>query len=339
EELAISFTIQEEHLGTANAIATAREKLPEDFIVLNGDDFCTSDHLENIISNHNSKATMSVIKKENPVGLGVVEVEGNKVRKIVEKPPNVQGEVFVNIGIYAFSPDIFDIIDNLKLSERGEYEITDAIQTLVDSGEQVSSVEAEMWMPVNYPWDLLTANKKFINEEPEEIKTEFDHGVTVKGKLIAGEGTFIKAGVYIEGPVMIGKNCIIGPNAFLRPYTCIGDNCKIGQGVEVKNSVIMDGTCIPHLSYMGDSVVGRNVNFGAGAIMTNLRHDNKNILVNMKGKQVDSGLRKLGGLVGDDVKFGSNVVVNPGKKIGSKARIWPGVVVNNDVESGEEYKG
>ncbi|MFH1450594.1 MAG: DapH/DapD/GlmU-related protein, partial [archaeon] len=151
--------------------------------------------------------------------------------------------------------------------------------------------------------------------------------------------TLIKSGVYIEGPVMIGKNCTIGPNAFLRPYACIGNNCKVGQSVEIKNSVIMEETYVPHLSYVGDSVIGRNVNFGAGAITANLRHDNDNVKVTVKGEKVDSGLRKLGALVGDNVKFGSNVVINPGKKIGANARVWPGVVINQDIEKDSDFSG
>jgi bifunctional UDP-N-acetylglucosamine pyrophosphorylase/glucosamine-1-phosphate N-acetyltransferase len=337
EGIKISYTVQPEPLGTAHAISMAKDKISEDFLVLNGDDFCNSEHLKNLITSHKTKATVSVIKKTNPKGLGVVEVENNLVKSLIEKPESAEGEHFVNIGIYAFSPEIFSTIETLEKSERGEYEITDAISKIIPDG--VSAITADSWLPINYPWDLLIANKKFMDEIPEEIKTEFDHGVTVKGKLIAGEGTFIKAGVYIEGPVMIGKNCTIGPNAFLRAYTCIGDNCKIGQGVEVKNSIIMDGTCVPHLSYIGDSVIGRNVNFGAGAIMTNLRHDENNVLVYVKEVQTDSGLRKLGAIVGDNVKFGSNVVVTPGKKIGSGSRIWPGLVVYKDVEENSEYKG
>ena len=144
---------------------------------------------------------------------------------------------------------------------------------------------------------------------------------------------------HIREGARIGKNCTIGPNAFLRPYTCIGDNCKVGQAVEIKNSIIMEGTYVPHLSYVGDSVIGRNVNFGAGAITANLRHDDRTILVNVKGDPLDSGRRKLGALVGDNVKFGSNVVVNPGKKIGAGALVWPGVVINKDIEPGTEYNG
>jgi len=337
EGVSLSYAIQTEPLGSADAISRAKDKISEDFLMLNGDDFCTPEHLKKVIEAHKTKATVSVIKKQDPKCLGIVEVENNLVKKIIEKPEKSEGEHFVNIGIYAFSPEIFSIIETLEKSERGEYEITDAISKLIPEG--VSAIIADSWLPINYPWDLLAANKKAIDEMPEENNAEVEQGVTVKGKLAAGEGTLIKAGVYIEGPVLIGKNCNIGPNAFLRPYTCIGDNCKVGQSVEIKNSIIMDGTAVPHLSYIGDSVIGRNVNFGAGAVMTNLRHDNKNILVKVKGEPFDSGIRKLGALVGDDVKFGSNVVVNPGKKIGARARIWPGVVIHEDVEQDSVYKG
>ncbi|MDP7282057.1 MAG: sugar phosphate nucleotidyltransferase [Candidatus Undinarchaeales archaeon] len=337
EGVSLSYAIQAKPIGTANAIGLAKDKFTEDFLVLNGDDFSTSEHLKNVMEAHKTKATVSITKKVNPKGLGVVEVEMNFVKSLVEKPEHAEGEHFVNVGIYAFSPEIFKVIDTLEKSKRGEYEITDAITKLIPDG--VTVIPVEYWRSINYPWELITASKKFIDEAPEENKATVEEFVHVTGKLVAGEGTVIKSGVYIEGPVIIGKNCTIGPNAFIRPYTCIGDNCKIGQGVEVKNSIVMNGTCIPHLSYVGDSVIGQNVNFGAGAIMTNLRHDDNNVLVNVKGKQVDTGLRKLGGIVGDNVKFGSNVVINPGKKIGAGSRIWPGVVIYKDVEENTEYKG
>ena len=100
----------------------------------------------------------------------------------------------------------------------------------------------------------------------------------------------------------------------------------------------MDGTHIPHLSYVGDSIIGENVNFGAGAILTNFRLDGQNVKVKIKDSAVDSGLRKLGAIVGDNVKFGSNVVVNPGKKIGANSFIWPGKVITEDVPDNSEIK-
>ncbi|MFH1450869.1 MAG: sugar phosphate nucleotidyltransferase, partial [archaeon] len=165
-QLSLFFVEQSEPLGTAHAISMAKDKLTDDFLVLNGDDLCAPEHLKNVITSHKSKATVSVIKKENPQGLGIVEVENNIVTSIIEKPANSEGVHFVNIGIYAFSPEIFKIIETLERSPRGEYEITDAIQKIIKNNEPVSAVAADSWLPINYPWDLLAATKKFIDATP-----------------------------------------------------------------------------------------------------------------------------------------------------------------------------
>ena len=128
----------------------------------------------------------------------------------------------------------------------------------------------------------------------------------------------MKSGTYFEGPVIIGNNCTVGPNCYIRGCTTIADNCKIGQGVEIKNSIIMENTNICHLSYVGDSVIGSDVNLGAGFITANLRHDGKNVQSKVKGKLFDTKLEKLGAIVGDGVKTGINTAVLPGRKI------WPG---------------
>jgi len=102
----------------------------------------------------------------------------------------------------------------------------------------------------------------------------------------------------------------------------------------VKNSIIMDGTHIPHLSYVGDSVIGERCNLGAGTITANIRFDKKNVKVEVKGERIDSGRRKLGVIIGDDVQTGINVNLLPGVKVGAGAWIAPGLTVHDDIESG-----
>jgi bifunctional UDP-N-acetylglucosamine pyrophosphorylase/glucosamine-1-phosphate N-acetyltransferase len=131
----------------------------------------------------------------------------------------------------------------------------------------------------------------------------------------------IRPGSYIEEPVAIGDGCVIGPNCFIRKYSSIGKNCKVGNAVEIKNSVIMENSFVSHLSYVGDSIIGRNCNIGAGAVFANLRLDDRNVKMDVNGSRMDSGSRKLGGVVGHDVKFGVNVTVMPGKKI------WPCMLI------------
>jgi bifunctional UDP-N-acetylglucosamine pyrophosphorylase/glucosamine-1-phosphate N-acetyltransferase len=183
-------------------------------------------------------------------------------------------------------------------------------------------------MDIGRPWDLLDANEYFLSGLQSVASGEIEPLATLKGSVSVGEGTIIKNGSYIVGPVIIGKNCDIGPNCYIRPGTSIGDNVRIGNAVEIKNSIIMKGTHIGHLSYVGDSIIGERCNFGAGTKVANLRHDGRTIRVTLKGKIMDSGRKKLGTIMGDDVHTGINSMINVGAVIESKAMIGPGELVN-----------
>ena len=190
------------------------------------------------------------------------------------------------------------------------------------------------WNDIGTPWDLLDANRDLLDGIKARMEGEVEDCVQIKGEVIVGKNTVIKSGTYIEGPVIIGENCTIGPNSYIRPYTVIGNNCHIGNSSEIKASIIMDGSKIPHFNYVGDSVIGENCNLGAGTKVANLRLDERNIRVNLKGRYVDTGRRKLGVIMGDDVHTGINVSIYPGTMIGRGARIGPGAGVNGKVESG-----
>ena len=148
----------------------------------------------------------------------------------------------------------------------------------------------------------------------------------------------MKAGSYLEGPVHVGKRCQIGPNAYLRPYSSLGDDVKVGAGCEIKNSIVMKNTKIPHLSYVGDSILGEGCSLGAGTITANLRFDEAQIKSKLRGSWVDSGRKKLGAILGDGAKTGINVSTLPGVKIGRGAWIGPGAIVAQDVPSNARYK-
>ena len=156
---------------------------------------------------------------------------------------------------------------------------------------------------------------------------DVEPNVTLKGEVSIGKGTVVKSGSYIEGPVIIGEGCRIGPNCFIRPCTTIGNDCHIGAAVEIKNSIIMNHTDVPHLNYVGDSVISEGCNFGAGTKIANLRLDKKNIKVN----GIDTGRRKLGAIIGDNVQTGINTSINVGTVIGSNTFIGPGAVVTGVV--------
>ena len=120
---------------------------------------------------------------------------------------------------------------------------------------------------------MLRANETMMKTLESQNLGEVEENVVLKGAVVIGKNTVVKSGAYIEGPVIIGEDCRIGPNCYIRPSTTIGNDCHIGASVEIKNSIIMNGSDVPHLNYVGDSVIGEGCNFGAGTKIANLRLD------------------------------------------------------------------
>lgn len=325
----IDYITQKKRLGTSHAVGQADFK--EDFLVLNGDSVISSKAIKEITSNHDSAVTIGIKRVDDPQNHGVVDVQDGKILKIVEKPKKPESNLG-SIGVYVFSPLIFDAIKQTKKSKREEYELPTSMEILIKEGEFVRGVEiTEIGPDIGTPWHYLDANKEMLSGLESDIKGMVEDGGMVNGELILGEGSLVKSGSYIEGPVSIGKNTIVGPNAYLREFTTIGDNCHIGAGVELKNTIILNNTNVPHLSYIGDSIIGKDCNLGAGTLVGNLRLDNANVKMRIKGELADSGRRKLGCVIGNNTKLGLNVMVNSGRRIGNNCMVGPGVIVYKDI--------
>ena len=336
-KMTVSYAHQEERKGTAHAAGYAREFIGDDSsILMNGDILMGPGSFEGLISYHQRgkyEMTLSVRPVEDPSAYGVVAVEEGKAIKLIEKPTKDQMvSNLVNAGLYIVSKSLMDAISRTKPSSRGEYEITDSIEMLIEKGNVGGFSLPSWWLDMGRPWDLLEANKMIQSEQKGKIEGTVEDGATIKGEVIIKRGAFIKAGAYIEGPSIIGEDSVIGPNCYIRAHTAIGNNVKIGNAVEIKNCIIMDGTNVGHLSYVGDSVIGRKSNFGAGTITANLRHDNGDVSVTVKGKRVSSGRRKLGAIIGDNVKTGIGTSISPGVVLHQGARTGIGVIVDRDIE-------
>ncbi len=325
----IEYKYQEKRLGTGNAALYAEECSEDKIVFINGDIMF-------------DRAILKQIKEENNAILGVFRedvrrygvLKGDEYLDRIEEKPIDTKEGWINGGIYVFGREIFDAIKKCKISPRGEIELTDAINILAKK-KKIKIVKTEAyWNDIGTPWDILEANRDFLKHISKKIEGDIEEGVTLKGDVIVGEDTVIKSGTYIEGPVIIGKNCRIGPNSYIRQHSVIGDDCHIGNSSEIKASIVMNGTKIPHFNYVGDSVIGENCNFGAGTKVANLRLDEKNIWINLKGKYVDTGRRKLGVIMGDEVHTGINASILPGTLIGKGAKIGPGSVAGGRISSG-----
>ena len=144
-------------------------------------------------------------------------------------------------------------------------------------------------------------------------------------RIVIGRGTRIQPGAVIEGPIWIGEDVEIRPGAYLRGGVWIGDRCVVGASTEVKRAIFLPGARAPHLNYVGDSILGSNVNLGAGTILSNFRHDGGEIGIPDGRDRLRSGRRKLGAVLGDGVLTGCNAVLHPGTVVGAGTQIYPGV--------------
>lgn len=188
------------------------------------------------------------------------------------------------------------------------------------------------WPDKNKPWSIISVSeeesllKQIMNLKltyPKRMENSNycldDTGGPIYIHPTAEIGEFVK----IEGPTYIGKNAKIRHSAYLRKGSWICNNAVVGHSSEIKNSILLPGAKAPHFNYVGDSILGFNVNIGAGAKISNVRNDKRNVLISLKnGKKLDSKLKKFGALIGDNSEIGCNVVSNPG------TIIEPGTMIN-----------
>ena len=319
--VSIDYCTQRRQLGTADALKMVEGLVDGNFLMINGDIIVNQKDINSLASR--SGNTLSVIEVKDTTGLGLVELREGKVVHIYEKVENPPSDT-ANAGLYLFTPDIFDTISQTSKSTRGEYEITDSLQLMIDQGGYISYQEISYWLDLSYPWDLLPANEALLAGIESQNLGEIEGNVVMKGAVSIGKDTVVRSGSYIVGPVIIGQGCDIGPNCYIRPHTSIGDNCHIGSAVEIKNSIIMRGSKIPHHNYVGDSIIGEECNFGSGTKIANLRLDEKEIWV----AGIDTKRRKLGAIIGDRVETGINACINVGSMIGNNTHIGPGAIAS-----------
>lgn len=336
--LKLEYVEQKGVLGTGNAVGAVEPSVQEDFLTVNGDVLFNAEAVKTLIDIHQKEkpvATMAIVPVEKPENYGIVELEDEKkIKRIVEKPtPEKSPTNLANAGIYIFSTEIFSKLKMISPSPRGEVEIPDALSLLINEGKTVAAAKLakEQWFDIGRPWDLLEANRWALMKIKHRMNGIIENGAHLLGPVTVAETARVRSGAYIEGPAYIDEESDVGPNCYIRPYTSIGKEVRIGNACEVKNSLVMDHVHIGHLSYIGDSIIGENCNIAAGSITANYRLDEGTVKMMVKDNVVDTGRRKLGVVLGDNVKTGINTLFMPGVKVGNDSWIGPNVLVQRDL--------
>lgn len=160
----------------------------------------------------------------------------------------------------------------------------------------------------------------------------------LRKKIIIHPSVIIEPYVHIIGPVFIGKNTTLRSGAYIRENVIIGEKCIIGHASEIKNSIILSNSVTAHFNYVGDSIVGRNVNIAGSASFANLRLDRQKVTVKLKEEKIPTNLDKFGAVIGDNTQIGMHAVLNPGTIIGKNCIIYPQCFVNGYYKEGSKIK-
>ncbi len=263
---------------------------------------------------------------------GYLKVEGSRITEIVEKPgAGNEPSNLVNIVVHAFKkPEtLFAALKKVGSERDDHYEV--ALQSLMEEQVFEAVPYSGFWQPIKFPWhilDLMQFSFKVMGSRIDP-SAKIAKTAVIKGDVVIEAGVKVFDHATIQGPAYIGKNSVVANNALVRE-SMIGDNCVIGYSTEVARS-FMGEDCWFHSNYVGDTVMGDNVSFGAGAICANLRLDEKSI--------GESGRSKLGPILGSHIRVGVKTSLMPGVRIGSNTLITSGLVIAQDIEEGKFVSG
>ncbi|HEX9639040.1 MAG TPA: sugar phosphate nucleotidyltransferase [Acidobacteriota bacterium] len=290
----IRTVLQAEARGTGDAVLQARRHLKREFLVLNGDDLFEPVDIDPMIAAPGCAVLVAPVA--DPRNRGVVRLHGRRIVDILEKPRRPPSRLAA-IGMYRLDGAIFPVLRDQPLSSRGENELTQAIAVLARRGRVEAVRRAGLWYALGYPWDLLRANHLQLRR--------FHRGVSLGAGAEVGRDAALRGTVLVDDGVVLGSRCRVhGPSA-------LGAGARIGAGARVVASVLLPGAVVEEDAIVEHSVLGAGARVGAGARLSS-RPKAATVKVRVKGRLIDSGLKRLGAILGDRTDVSPGAVLNPG---------------------------
>ena len=267
----ISYTYQEKPLGIAHAIGLTRDFIgDENFIVFLGDNYL-NDGISSLYDAYNSDemdGMLALVRVKNPSQFGIAEIREGKIVRLVEKPKEPKSDLAI-AGVYFLKPDIFDVISRLKPSKRGEYEITEAYQDMINHGKRIGySIVSGWFKDTGTVDDFLECNRLVLDKIPNDTSSAIENS---SGRVFIHTTAKVDENSTILGPCYIGPGSIVS-NCYIGPFTSIGTNCKVNNA-DIEDSILMDGATVD----LSSSATIRNSIIGPNARVS-VRKDPKKVI-------------------------------------------------------------
>jgi len=336
----IGYVIQEEPKGMGNALTKAKDLITGPFFVLHAHKANAGDFVKLLMEKFKkTKAELIFLgtKTSQPWLYGMLDFEGDKAKGLIEKPEKGKEPSDIKvIGLYLLPEKFFEYYE--KVSDH-QYNFEDALDLYMKENDaRVAIVEKEL-TSFKFPWHLFEMNKVLIDEFLENKiakSAKIAKDVVVDGKVYIGENVKVFEGAVIKGPCYIGDDSIIGNNALVREYTNLENKTMIGGLSEVVRCIFQEDVHT-HSGYFGDSILSKGCRVGAGTVTANVRIDRGEIDATVKGKEINTKLKKFGVVAGEDTRFGVNASLMPGVLIGSNCDIGPHSIVLKNIEDNKVF--
>lgn len=320
----LKYIIQSEPKGMGDALIKVQGLISGPFFVLHAHKINVGDYLQLMTEKFEDGRDKSILlgtKTNQPWSYGILKLEGDTVKGLIEKPEKGKEPSDVKvIGIYLLSQKIFEYLKKLP---ENQYLFEEALNLYIKDNEAKLIMVKEEPSSLKYPWQLFEIARSLMDKY-------------LGNKTYIGENVKIYEGAIVKDHCYVGDNCIIGNNSLVREYTNLENNVLIGALAEVTRSIFQENVHC-HSGYFGDSIFGKNCRLGAGNITANIRFDRGEIKPMVKGEKIGSGLDSLGCIMGENTKSGTHCSFMPGVIVGSNCQIEPGAVVYENVENNKIF--
>lgn len=336
----IRYVVQGEPKGMGDALSKAKELLMGQFLLILAERVDSEEIVKKLSVQINASKNTTILvgaKTDMPSLFGILKLKNNRVVDIVEKPK--KGEEPSNIkalGIYALTPTFLDVYQETK---RNQYSFEETLSLYMKKYEVGLMLWDKEAPSLKYPWHLFDMRKYLFKKYLKKSigrNTNIAKSAEIVGDVSIGDNVSIMEKAVIKGPCYIGNNVFVGNNAILRGGVNVGDNCTVGANMELKNSLIMDGSTT-HSGFIGDSIVGKNCKIAAGFYNANVRLDRASIKTVVKGEKVDTKLKSLGSMIGENSNIGIRVSTMPGVIVGKNVIVGAGTAIMSNIPDSTRY--
>ncbi|MFA4998478.1 MAG: bifunctional sugar-1-phosphate nucleotidylyltransferase/acetyltransferase [Candidatus Paceibacterota bacterium] len=337
----VKYAIQAEPKGMGDAILKAKDLLEDKFFVLNAERFDADDFIKPILEKQKSSSAgvvLSGAKTLTPWLFGVLELDGDKAKNIVEKPEKGKEPSDIRvIGVYLLSKEFLSYCQRVP---ENMYAFEDSLRLYIKEKEVRVVVFDKEPSSLKYPWHLFGAVEYLMDRYLLKTKisktAKIAKSAVLQGNIHIGENVKVFENAVIKGPCYIGDNSVVGNNILVRHYSNLENNSLIGTNVEIARSIFQEGVHC-HSGFFGDSILGKGCRVGAGTVAANVRIDRGEVRAMVKEERIGTGLDSFGFVMGDNSKIGINCSLMPGVLIGSNCLVGPASVIFENIEDNTNF--